>query len=232
MARITSESRECKNTKNLFCPRTSYPSSRREWHVGDSAARCALGGMVVRTIYPPPFRWPSGQRNLQQATREGLNIPSAAAGVPANKKALLRNAALLLASNLSPASVRTEGLDIPCAAAGIPANKKALLRNAALLLASNLSPASVRRFSANNKGDAFLHRLFVCGERGIRTPGPVKVNGFQDRRDRPLRHLSGGKSTTFSAPDNPRPKKFFTPLHLRKYLTFALCILHLQFYRN
>ena len=29
------------------------------------------------------------------------------------------------------------------------------------------------------------------GERGIRTPGPLRVNGFQDRRDRPLRHLSG-----------------------------------------
>ena len=33
-----------------------------------------------------------------------------------------------------------------------------------------------------------LHRL--CGERGIRTPEPVKVNGFQDRRIRPLCHLS------------------------------------------
>ena len=30
-----------------------------------------------------------------------------------------------------------------------------------------------------------------CGERGIRTPGPVTVNGFQDRRNRPLCHLSG-----------------------------------------
>ena len=30
----------------------------------------------------------------------------------------------------------------------------------------------------------------LCGERGIRTPGPVKVNGFQDRRIRPLCHLS------------------------------------------
>ena len=29
-----------------------------------------------------------------------------------------------------------------------------------------------------------------CGERGIRTPGPVKINGFQDRRIRPLCHLS------------------------------------------
>ena len=30
------------------------------------------------------------------------------------------------------------------------------------------------------------------GEGGIRTPGPLQVNGFQDRRDRPLRHLSKG----------------------------------------
>ncbi len=28
------------------------------------------------------------------------------------------------------------------------------------------------------------------GERGIRTPGPLTVNGFQDRRNRPLCHLS------------------------------------------
>ena len=33
----------------------------------------------------------------------------------------------------------------------------------------------------------------ICGgEGGIRTPGPLQVNGFQDRRDRPLRHLSKG----------------------------------------
>ena len=31
------------------------------------------------------------------------------------------------------------------------------------------------------------------GERGIRTPGPLTVNGFQDRRIRPLCHLSGCK---------------------------------------
>ena len=29
------------------------------------------------------------------------------------------------------------------------------------------------------------------GERGIRTPGGVTLNGFQDRRNRPLCHLSG-----------------------------------------
>ena len=33
----------------------------------------------------------------------------------------------------------------------------------------------------------------LCGERGIRTPGPVTVNGFQDRRFKPLSHLSGAK---------------------------------------
>jgi len=37
----------------------------------------------------------------------------------------------------------------------------------------------------------------TCGERGIRTPGPLQVNGFQDRRNRPLCHLSRGKSTKY-----------------------------------
>ncbi len=36
--------------------------------------------------------------------------------------------------------------------------------------------------------------ILSCGERGIRTPGPFTVNGFQDRRNRPLCHLSGRKS--------------------------------------
>ncbi len=31
------------------------------------------------------------------------------------------------------------------------------------------------------------------GERGIRTPGPLTVNGFQDRRNRPLCQLSAAK---------------------------------------
>ena len=30
----------------------------------------------------------------------------------------------------------------------------------------------------------------LSGERGIRTPGGVTLNGFQDRRNRPLCHLS------------------------------------------
>ncbi len=43
-----------------------------------------------------------------------------------------------------------------------------------------------------NKRDN-LAMIPFSGERGIRTPGPVTVNGFQDRRIRPLCHLSGAK---------------------------------------
>ena len=32
--------------------------------------------------------------------------------------------------------------------------------------------------------------FFFSGERGIRTPGPVTVNSFQDCRNRPLCHFS------------------------------------------
>ena len=32
----------------------------------------------------------------------------------------------------------------------------------------------------------------MSGERGIRTPGGVTLNGFQDRRIRPLCHFSNG----------------------------------------
>ena len=33
-----------------------------------------------------------------------------------------------------------------------------------------------------------------CGKRGIRTPGALQLNGFQDRRNRPLCHLSADKN--------------------------------------
>ena len=36
--------------------------------------------------------------------------------------------------------------------------------------------------------DSFF--ILCCGERGIRTPGTSQFNGFQDRRNRPLCHLS------------------------------------------
>ena len=57
----------------------------------------------------------------------------------------------------------------------------------AVALESKLSTLHQRKMP--RKG-AFV---FSCGERGIRTPGPVTVNGFQDRRIRPLCHLSGAK---------------------------------------
>ena len=42
------------------------------------------------------------------------------------------------------------------------------------------------------KNPSYYTRI-LSGERGIRTPGPVTVNGFQDRRIRPLCHLSAAK---------------------------------------
>ena len=40
--------------------------------------------------------------------------------------------------------------------------------------------------------------MITSGERGIRTPGGVTLNGFQDRRIRPLCHLSGRKIKRYS----------------------------------
>ncbi len=67
----------------------------------------------------------------------------------------------------------------------------------------------------------YIHKNKKCGKRGIRTPGPSQVNGFQDRRDRPLRHLSMlfrpqlvGKAAA--------KVRFFSDIH--KYpLFFLLC---------
>ena len=62
----------------------------------------------------------------------------------------------------------------------------------ALLLCTSLPAA--RGVAKHNKKSrqACLTRFFIvfCGEWGIRTPGPVKINGFQDRRIRPLCQLS------------------------------------------
>ena len=44
--------------------------------------------------------------------------------------------------------------------------------------------------------DSFF--IVCCGERGIRTPGASQLNGFQDRRNRPLCHLSFVEATSFS----------------------------------
>ena len=51
--------------------------------------------------------------------------------------------------------------------------------------------------SFRHKKRAVIFTALCGGKRGIRTPGPVKINGFQDRRIRPLCHLSRRKGTTF-----------------------------------
>ena len=38
-----------------------------------------------------------------------------------------------------------------------------------------------------------LKNTLLSGERGIRTPGGLHLNGFQDRRIKPLCHFSAAK---------------------------------------
>ena len=67
----------------------------------------------------------------------------------------------------------------------------------------------------------------IGGEGGIRTPGPFRVNGFQDRRFRPLSHLSEGWGarreplgcgTAIIAHDSRRPKHFMRRTRCRQCL--------------
>ncbi len=39
----------------------------------------------------------------------------------------------------------------------------------------------------------------ICGETGIRTPGTFRYNGFQDRRIKPLCHLSSSNDLFLKA---------------------------------
>ena len=55
-----------------------------------------------------------------------------------------------------------------------------------------------------------MKSLNLRGERGIRTPGTLLYNGFQDRRDRPLCHFSAAKIQLF----------FIVQLFLKKFLFF------------
>ena len=55
----------------------------------------------------------------------------------------------------------------------------------------SLLQASLHRFSWGTKKPEDFHLpVHFCGEGGIRTPGSSQINGFQDRRNRPLCHLS------------------------------------------
>jgi hypothetical protein len=52
-------------------------------------------------------------------------------------------------------------------------------------------------FFFENKKPATMLWVSFCGERGIRTPGPVTVNSFQDCRIRPLCHFSSASHQVF-----------------------------------
>lgn len=55
----------------------------------------------------------------------------------------------------------------------------------------NCCPDCAPFFNGESANSLIFNKLAdFSGERGIRTPGPVKINGFQDRRIRPLCHLS------------------------------------------
>ena len=45
-----------------------------------------------------------------------------------------------------------------------------------------------KKMPVGNRSQAFIYTF--GGKRGIRTPGASQLNGFQDRRNRPLCHLS------------------------------------------
>ena len=75
--------------------------------------------------------------------------------------------------------------------------------------------------------------LFFCGERGIRTPGGVTLNGFQDRRIRPLCHFSltkcivtntGAKVQLFSYSANKKHIFFQKKIYFADYHCFMFFI--------
>jgi hypothetical protein len=74
---------------------------------------------------------------------------------------------------------------------------------------SSLLKASFQRFAKLKKAPFGTPFSFFSGERGIRTPGGITHNGFQDRRIRPLCHFSGAKVRFFSLVQRAC-KKIFT----------------------
>ena len=81
--------------------------------------------------------------------------------------------------------------------------------------------------------DSFF--ILCCGERGIRTPGTSQFNGFQDRRNRPLCHLSFCfiKTEKKCAQDETRTHTVLRPLPPQSsvYTNFTTCaLLYLQLF--
>ena len=66
----------------------------------------------------------------------------------------------------------------------------------------------------------------LCGERGIRTPGGLTLNGFQDRRNRPLCHLSenpSGFSRTIFCISSAERTRFELVVENNPYDSLANC---------
>ena len=59
------------------------------------------------------------------------------------------------------------------------------------------------------------HVALRCGDRGIRTPEAFRLNGFQDRRYRPLSHISAAKVQLFAFTASNSAKKNFFCLFLQ-----------------
>ena len=56
-----------------------------------------------------------------------------------------------------------------------------------------IDPTLIFECKKGCKSRNYLIYTLCCGEGGIRTPGASQLNGFQDRRNRPLCHLSKGQ---------------------------------------
>ena len=59
-----------------------------------------------------------------------------------------------------------------------------------LCLPARLQASLLRSGTNTKKPEDFHLPVLFSGEGGIRTPGSSQINGFQDRRNRPLCHLS------------------------------------------
>ena len=76
----------------------------------------------------------------------------------------------------------------PLGAAG---QKAGVVAHRYAVLGSNPAWFLTRPPLTNKKGSLMLPFCLYGGEGGIRTHGASRLNGFQDRRFRPLSHLSG-----------------------------------------
>ena len=170
----------------------------------------AAGGLANKNIAAQcnfvsiPFSYASVQNG------EGLQIPSLPRAA-LQTKTLLRNE-FCFQSFFVRKRPEWRGIADPFAAAGGLARKKPLLCKALFVRFQPFAGKQSTAFSKQKKR-RHLCRLFSCGERGIRTPGGVTLNGFQDRRIRPLCHLSneGAKITFFSL---SATKPFYRPIIL------------------